>query len=272
MHELEPNAFERVRPLLEGLEHNLIMTAAVERTCPAAIWVDCVEAPRTALMSTPEGHFLAGRTPDGERAASLRSLITEGILPRGRQQGWELFCLHYPNGNWETLIGGMLKDQTPVWDHQRYFVLRDLRVDWRDGLPSDFDMRRVDEGLLGRSGVKNIAHIRGWAEYNFGSTAEFEENGFGFCLVHGSDIVSWCMADCVSGHRCEVGIHTDESYRRRGFAKRTAAAAVEHCLASGLTDIGWHCWSGNTASAATAMAVGFEEVLQHPGVHVRLMR
>ncbi len=85
--------------------------------------------------------------------------------------------------------------------------------------------------------------------------------------VQGGRIANWCMADCVVGHRAEVGVQTDERYRRRGLAKRVVAAAVEHCLAHEVTHIGWHCGSANLASAATATAVGFREVRQHPYVN-----
>jgi hypothetical protein len=93
------------------------------------------------------------------------------------------------------------------------------------------------------------------------------EKGFGFCLLHENTIVSWCIADFVAGNDYEMGIHTDEDYRKRGFATLTVAAAVEHCLANGVENIGWHCWSSNVASAATAKKVGFEQTIEHPVYH-----
>jgi hypothetical protein len=42
---------------------------------------------------------------------------------------------------------------------------------------------------------------------------------------------------------------------------------VEHCLTQGATEIGWHCWSSNIASAATARKVGFEQTIEHPVYH-----
>jgi RimJ/RimL family protein N-acetyltransferase len=272
MRELEANAFERVRPLLEGMEHNLILAAVIEGSSPGRIWTDDVDEPRTAMMRTPEGHYLMGRLPHAERTASLQAFIVGEMLPEAREAGWGCFGLHYPDRTWETLLAELFAEWEQVWDYQRYFVLRELRADWRDGLPAEFRMKRVTEMLLGQSGLTNVGLLRGWAEGNFGSVPEFERNGFGFCIMRGEDIASWCMAGCVSGHRAEMGIQTDERYRRRGFAKRAAAAAAEHCLANGATDIGWHCWSANLASAATATAVGFEEVLQHPGINAWFSR
>jgi RimJ/RimL family protein N-acetyltransferase len=75
------------------------------------------------------------------------------------------------------------------------------------------------------------------------------------------------IADYVAGNDYEMGIHTDEDHRKRGFATLTVAATVEHCLANGVENIGWHCWSSNVTSAATAKKVGFEQTIEHPVYH-----
>ncbi len=270
--ELEAGAFGRVRPLLEGEEHNLSLSAVVEGTCPGRFWTDDARHPQVALALTPEGYYLVGSPPVEERADAVRGIVLKTMIPEARERGWGSWGVSYPDESWEELLGDIFAGLLPLWDYQRYFVVRELRLDWREGLPDDLSMERATSELLGRSDLKNVDHPRTSAEDNFGSLAEFDRNGFGFCLAHGEEIVSWCMADCVVGHRAEVGVQTNESYRRRGLAKRVVAAAVEHCLASGITQIGWHCGSANLASAATAAAVGFEEVRQHPYVNAWINR
>jgi RimJ/RimL family protein N-acetyltransferase len=249
------------------MTHNLSPAAVIDGICPGRVWVDKLSSPSTALIDTPEGHFLAGERPRGTVAASLRRLITETIYQRGRVEDWWLFCLHYPDQDWRKTLEGLLGETYPVWDYQQYFILERLRLDCREGLPEGFVVRRVDEDLLADDHLANVNRLRSYATSNFGSLAAFSENGFGFCTVHGKEIASWCMADCVSGNRCEIGIHTVEQYRKRGLATRTVAAAIEYCLSRGLEHIGWHCWSNNLASGATARAVGFVKVLDHYGVH-----
>jgi RimJ/RimL family protein N-acetyltransferase len=264
LSELDAGAFERTRPLLTGQEHNLSLSAVVEGTSPGRFWTDDTADPRIALALTPEGYSLIGELPTGERADALKGFILNTMIPEARERRWGSWGVNYPDEGWEELLGDIFADLLPLWDYERYFVLRELRLDWREGLPAGFSMERATGELLARSDLKNVDRCRDWAVGNFGSAEEFDRNGFGFCLVHGEEIASWCVADCVVGHRAEVGIHTDESYRRRGLARCVVAAAVEHCLANGITQIGWHCGSANLASAATA--VGFKEVLQHPYV------
>ncbi len=270
--ELDAEAFERARPLLEGQEHNLSLSAVVEGTSPGRFWTDDMEDPRVALAFTPEGYSLIGELPIGGRADAVKDFILNTIIPEAREHRWGSWGVNYPNESWEDLLGGIFADFLPLWDYQRYFVFREPRLDWREGLPEGSSMERATGELLARSDLKNVDRCRSWAEGSFGSVEEFDRNGFGFCLVHGEGIASWCMADCVVGHRAEVGVHTDEGYRRRGLARCVVAAAVEHCLANGITQIGWHCGSANLASAATATAVGFKELLQHPYVTVWINR
>jgi hypothetical protein len=75
----------------------------------------------------------------------------------------------------------------------------------------------------------------------------------------GETIASCCIADCVIDDKCELGISTDIQYRRRGLATLVVAAAVDHCLATGISNIGWHCLQSNRGSIAVAEKVGFQK-------------
>jgi RimJ/RimL family protein N-acetyltransferase len=92
---------------------------------------------------------------------------------------------------------------------------------------------------------------------NWGSAQAFLERGFGFVTVGGDRVVSWSLADCVSGDEAEIGIRTDPLHRRKGLAAITAAAAVEHALGAGLRRVGWQCSVRNVGSVRTAERVGF---------------
>jgi GNAT superfamily N-acetyltransferase len=103
-----------------------------------------------------------------------------------------------------------------------------------------------------------------WVLGDWRTAAEFERDDRGCCVIHGDELVAWCVSEytCqpVPGDplACEVGIYTREGYRRQGFATLVAAATVALCLAEGIERIGWHCWDANLGSAATARKVGFE--------------
>lgn len=263
IQELTKADLPNVLPLSSDVPHLCAVDAVIDGTSPGRIWADDASSPKSAIASTVEGEYVFGVSDDEGLNASLRTLILETILTAGRAAGWSYLNLRCSSPAWTATVEDMLADIASVKEQREFYSAEQCAVDWQAAIPRGFHMRRVDEELLGRTDLKNIKRVNGWARGNFGSIDAFLAHGFGFCLLHGGNIVSWCISDCVSGERCEVGIHTDEEYRRRGFATLAAAAAVDHCLLRGLKRIGWHCSAHNVASAATARKVGFKKVLDY---------
>jgi RimJ/RimL family protein N-acetyltransferase len=268
--ELKPSQFERVRPLFRGLAYHLAIFSAIEGNSPGRIWADHPQHPQTALVwdMVEGGFYLAGFEGDDEANQALNRCIRQEIYPAARQLPDTLdFVMNYFPETWESKLDVVLRDTAPMKHYRQHFTFKELKVDWKSQLPEGFVMARVDENLLARTGLKNMDHVSRWVLESWQSVDNFMDKGFGFCLLHGDVIASWSVADYVAGKAYEIGIHTDEDYRRRGLATLTVAAAVEHCMARGATEIGWHCWSSNVASAATARKVGFEQTIEHPVYH-----
>jgi RimJ/RimL family protein N-acetyltransferase len=265
LNSLSPDDYDKVIPLFRGFPHHLITTAVIERSSPGEIYVDRVASPRAAFMISPEGYFLAGSSQDRSFNAGLKHLVAEKILPQRMDlEGDPGLDLHYVPHSWADHFPQVFDIEHPLIFEARYYSFKQHRIDWRSRLPVGFHLHPVDGELLARTGLQNRDGVMAKIEKNWGSIACFLAKGFGFCLVHGDIIVSECLADCVSARRCEIGISTDERYRRRGFAALTVAATVDHCVAQGFTHIGWHCASSNLGSIRTAETVGFELRASYP--------
>jgi len=72
-----------------------------------------------------------------------------------------------------------------------------------------------------------------WVEDPWKSRASFFEKGFGYCIHTDTEAVSWSLTDYVSDNRIEIGIHTNENYRRRGFASMVTNAVVNEAIKRG---------------------------------------
>lgn len=270
LQKLEPGEYHIALPILSSVEHALIAQTVAEGTTPGWVAVDSREQPRTVLASAPAAEYVIGDCSSPEFNQALVSLITEEIIPQGRQKGWAVFNLHYWPDGWEQVLDVVFANTVVVKNYQRYFKFAKRCVEWQGMLPAGFTLHQINGKLLEQEHLENVARIRGSAEGDFGSVEAFLQRGFGLCLLHGDVVASWCTSDAASGNRCELGIHTDRRYRRRGLATIALAATVDHCLAQGLTEIGWHCWSQNLPSAAVAEKVGFEEVTRHHAIHIWL--
>ncbi|MBC8230043.1 GNAT family N-acetyltransferase [bacterium] len=260
IYKLIKSDYEKARSIFKGLEYNLIISAVIDATSPGRIYVDDISHPKTAFLCSVEGCYLAGYEDNDEFNAALGKLVTEIILTRDNVEEDEdgIFIDFHPD-NWETKLGDIFTIRAPLKNRRRRYTCRKLKVNWKNQIPDGYSIHRIDGKLLERPGLKIPSHVTYWMKTNWGSIEYFMQKGFGFCMLHGNKMVSWCIADCVSGNQCEVGIHTAEEYRKRGLATLTVAATVDYCLSYGFISVGWHCDEDNIGSWKTAEKVGFEK-------------
>ena len=260
IHELRKTDYEKVRTLFEELEWNLITSAVIEGTSPGRVYVDRVEDPRTAFMCTVEGYYLAGYDNNNGFNTSLNKLIFTRIFAGDTvRRGETDVAIGFHPDSWKEKMPIIFQGRIPLTTVRRHYVCTELKVNhWMDYIPKGFQVQRIDEKLLRTPQLEIPEHVTGWMKTNWGSISDFMKKGFGFCTLHEKRIVSWSIADCVSGNACEIGIHTREDYRRQGLATFAAAAAVDYSLSSGLKQVGWHCDEYNLGSIGVAKKVGFK--------------
>ncbi len=272
LHELQPDQYSVARPLFEGLWYHLVILSAVEGHTPARIVVDDVDAPAIAFLwdKVEGGYYLAGEPGDEAVHRALNAFILGEVYPEARaMESCHDFAFNYHPETWESHVDMILAGTNPKRYTRKHFLFKELRFpDWRACIPEGMEMVHVDGAFLARTDLRHLdERVLRWVRHAWGSVEGFLERGFGCCLVEGDTLVSWCTGDYAVGSACEMGIGTDEHYRRRGLATLTVSATVEQCLERGFADIGWHCWSSNAASAATARKVGFAQTVEHPVYH-----
>lgn len=255
---------ERLLPLLAGMDHHLSVRAFVEGTMPGTAYVDDVERPTVAFVHNNEGWYVIGENGNGGFNAWLNRFLTDDVLPFARDHGETEIPLHYHPDGWELEAGGLLAGFDVRHDAQYYLRFAGPLTDRRSALPADCTVVPVTADLLSQTERYPVPRLAAWAKGGFGAVEAFAAAGLGKCLEWNGEIVCWCMPDCAVPGRCEIGIHTAPDHRRRGYAAITVAAVVEDCLEKGYREIGWHCWSANTASRQLAEKVGFAHVLRHP--------
>lgn len=247
--ELAPNAYPRALPLFGAMAYHLSIAAVLGGTMPGRVFADDASAPALALVSCPEGNYLAGAAAPGPAELGAARALLEQLRAYG--PGVELFAAPEWEEQAAQLFPGRPYEQVP----RRHYALSALAGS-PHAPPPELTLLRLDAATLARPDLQGH-HIQRWASGNWGSAAAFLERGFGFALLHGAEPVSWCLADSCVGARCEVGIHTHPAYRRRGLATTVVAAAVAHALAAGYAEVGWHCGEENRGSQGVAEKVGF---------------
>lgn len=252
LYKLAQADYQLVRPLFHAFGHALIIPSVIDRTTPGAIYTDDRQSPRTALLCSGEGHYLAGN-PDLATVVNLQTLMQETLF-----QDYEEIALGIDSIDWEPELSTIFLNRTPIKLERKYYQCQQLKLNWRDAFSSNCSIQRIDKQLL--SQLQPQEELLSWIEKNWGSITTFLEKGIGcYCLYNGAP-VAWSLTDCMNGDRCEIGIYTVPEYRGQGLATLTVAATVEQCLSAGLTTIGWHCDTDNVGSWKVAEKVGFEHV------------
>ena len=243
LYELEPAQFARVRPLVTELAHHLSILAVIDGTVKGTIWVDDMAAPQSTFIRTPEGSYLGGAPTNTAFNQALAALL---LTRTG-------ISLKYHPPAWEETFPALLACKFARKYPRRYYTFQQLRIpNWRQQLPAGYEPALVDAQFLARQDLANMDEVTD----RISEWTDYARDGFGFCLIHEGIIACRCIADCVSGNACELGIGTHPAYRGRGLATLTLAATVEYCLARGLPAIGWHCVASNWGSQRVAEKVG----------------
>jgi hypothetical protein len=132
IYKLEPDSYERVRSLFEGLEHTLITIAVIEGNCPGTLYVDDPENPETALIVSSEGYYLAGNDKSYEFNDELKELFDTTIIPEKIKEGEQNISLNYYPGAWEEKVEEILESRYPVRVHGYTYEFEKLNVpDWK---------------------------------------------------------------------------------------------------------------------------------------------
>lgn len=264
MVELEPRAYECIRPLASGPHLALAVDAVAAGNSPAMAWCDDAAQPSAAfLWDKAHCYFLLGEPHDDAFNRSVRKLVRDQLVPQAVAHGHAFLKVYYGPEGWRDQIGELFAG-ADLAERERVFQVLDhvAILDWRKRVPDGYDVRQIDQRLLGAAGLRNATGLVYEIETGWPSLAHFLRAGFGFCLLGAGEIITWCTAEYASTGKCGVGVETTVEHMRQGFATLTASAFVEHAVNRGIMPH-WDSWKANLPSLAVAQKVGFRPMCEY---------
>jgi len=243
-------------PLFAGLEHHLALQAVLAGRLDAPIYLDDLAAPRMAFTWIQSRAFVGGAEPGEGAAARLRALLEDQVWPALAAADEDVLVFHEGAALWDGILAEALAPYGAERYPRLYFALRDL-VPEEVSLPPGFDLRLVDANLLADETLRGRHVLIEEMLSERPSVEAFLRESFGVCPVRDRAVAGWCLSEYNTADRCEVGIAVAEEHRRQGVATAITAAFVAMARERGIREVGWHCWAGNVASAATARKAGF---------------
>lgn len=263
-HQLDPDNVQLARHLFD-IESHLAAAAALSGETPADVYVDDPHAPRAALLIVLDHRiFLAGTSHDATFAQGLVALMHQRYAAEATRDKPVERAIAYTPRSWEAVLPMLFADvEAQRMDRLSYRLRLDASVA-PPTPPEGFIVRQIDAALVAESALANHQALIAEMQSEAPSVEDFLHSKFGYCLQHGHELIAWCLSEYNYGDRCELGIETLPSFRRRGLALVTAGATLAHAQAHGITTIGWHCWKHNVASSNLAQRLGFELVEDYP--------
>jgi len=263
LHELQPDAFPIAHPAFEPMAYNLAVNSIIEGATPSRIFVDHPENPQAAITWNKARAYLSGNSTDWEFNEGLRDFFQNHLFPHIHATGGEFVILYYAPKKWEEAALHLFEGNT-VHRHLRHFYqINSTPPDWRSRLPAAYEVLPIDHSLLSRTSLKNMDSLVEEMQSESPSPAAFLERCFGFCALHGEELVGWCLSEYNSADRCEVGIEVIEEYQRKGIGTALASALIEKATGLGMA-VGWHCYAGNAPSVGLATRLGLEKIEEYP--------
>ncbi|GHO99579.1 hypothetical protein KSF_096270 [Reticulibacter mediterranei] len=257
---LEPDNYPSIRPLFGEMAYHLAVQLVLAGVLPGRIYVDDLDNPKSAVLIASNRHRVyVGGEPEPRLFSDVIQLLRKEFLPQSYR-----FVVHYTPRTWEQMLEQVLPEQATIYAWRQFYRLKELSALVAGPLPENIVVGRIDEAIFGDASLVNRQLLLEEVHSESPSLEYFVRQNFGFWAQDGHKLVGWCLAEYHYQGRYELGIETIEAYQRKGIATHLASTVIRHAFARGATEIGWHCWTTNIPSSATALKLGFEKVLDYP--------
>jgi RimJ/RimL family protein N-acetyltransferase len=263
MLELPSHQFALVRSLVDQPDYFVLPQAVLAGSNPGRVFVNNLNTPSAAFLWLPCGYgYLMGNASDPNFQQEIHALLLNELLPPMLEGGENGFIM-LPTGNFRhESIEVILKDRSPFEIYRRIysfdanaFAERLAKI---SAIPDTKSLEKIDPGI-----IESHPPLQDEIHLTWGSLAAFEAHGYGYCLLEGETLVSFCLAVFADETRDEISVHTAEAYRQQGWGTVVASAFISECLRRGRQP-NWECFWDNEPSTKLAEKLGFRMQEDYP--------
>jgi hypothetical protein len=240
-----PGSFVRVRPLVPSSDaagHMAFVHALLDQTMPGRMFVDDVEGPRSAVACSDSGFWFALGEPRGDLLRESLDAL-KSALPASPAS------LYATTPAWQVALDPLF--WLRVSRNEYHFIALPSQA---PPLPIGFSLVPLDA----RIARLFAGSVDPWVIDIWGGPERFAERVFGWAMMRGDQLASFCTACALGGGEAEVEIGTNPEFRRLGLAEAAGYAFARTALERGLRPA-WTCSTGNAGSERLAAKLGFVE-------------
>jgi RimJ/RimL family protein N-acetyltransferase len=253
---LQPENYDRVKPLLANLNHQTVIMTTLSGATPGKIYVDKPHNPGFAFVQFKHRAFFAGDMKS-LRIIELENFIDDIVLDNCRIWDVPLIRLSAETEAGINDLQDLLQERQPIkvsylcYQFDLSFPAPVVEI------PEGFSIQQINSVLM-ESEFEDKVELLDEMCSERESVEAFLEKSFGLVAFHEKSLAGWCLSEYNHKNQCEVGIATMPPFKRKGLAKSMAQAFIQLAEKNGIERILWHCFESNEPSWRTALSAGFE--------------
>ncbi len=239
--------------LLGDDDYALFARSVVEGRAAGRVYLDRAHQPTVAaIVSAEEERCYLTLRSAGLAIPEWQKTIRETIA---REQdelngaGIEYFLPPQADETVHAVFQGIFALWNPAF---LYHAQTDSLPELPLAIPDGYTLQPITSMWLSGEGIKNKALITDeWEE-----RTDHVDGVRGFCLLHKQKVVTVCHIDFRHQSAVEIGIITDEKFRRKGLAVVVVANTIHFFHQHGIKKIIWHAPQNNPGSCRVAEKSG----------------
>lgn len=229
--------------------------------CKGEIWVDNVENPNIALVSSfaVGGFSILGEPMNSEVYIKLQIFMMENMLGKLKSKDIDCFEFAIESEKAKPYILDMFKDKV-IETEDEYVFRKNNKYSKIIIVPEGYEILKVDALFLEKLGngvFENQGFLAERLLESWGTYKDFLSKSVGFVAVDKNRIVAVVIGTARFKNIIPIDIETEDSHIKKGLAIALTHYFVNECVDNGLI-AQWDCMDSNIASKRTVEKAGFK--------------
>ncbi len=254
---IEPNLYPGLAAWLAPLDEHLAVFSLLAGCSAGRIFGAPGDVNDPLLVQVGGRLYLAG-SPTPQNIAAVCELLRARVIAASPGAP-DMYVLHAAPPDWIPALQSALADLKPLTDERTCLEHHAPGSAPAASFPEGYLLREVTPELLADPHLEGLDLLAEEMCSERESQEAFFERSFGLVLLSENRLAAFCLSEYNLAKRCEIGIATLPDYQRQGLAAQITLAFLAMAARRGIHRVGWHAWSDNLGSLATARKDGFSE-------------
>ncbi|TYS16562.1 GNAT family N-acetyltransferase [Rossellomorea vietnamensis] len=265
--EMKESEFYRCKNLMNAEGHLEVMSV-INGGNPGRVFVDDLHAPSSGViwLGSNNGFIFFGDEKNQEFNQGLNDLFSEVVKPEYLKQDFTCFEAIGNHPGWDQTFEEVFGRNLTSYKQRVYELHRDqYKKEAEPGIEPEYKVMKITKEILvseDTSSYKNIDFLQGKILDFWISPEKFLDDGVGYSVVHGNEIVSVCFSGVAAGSVHGIDIETLKAHQGKKLAQKAAHFYVRECLENSITPY-WDCMEINSPSVSVAENLGFTNTFNY---------